>query len=97
MPDDVIHLPGPLQFRGFRSVVGTLWAMADIYQWARCSRGLLSVHVPIADFRGPTKALIATKEMGKVGVPFGQWMNFVHIRAQELISTRLPPLIPVSV
>jgi CHAT domain-containing protein len=29
-PDESIHLAGALQFCGFRSVVGTLWAMADI-------------------------------------------------------------------
>jgi CHAT domain-containing protein len=29
-PDESIHLAAALQFCGFRSVVGTLWAMADI-------------------------------------------------------------------
>jgi CHAT domain-containing protein len=29
-PDEAIHLAAALQFCGFRSVVGTLWAMADV-------------------------------------------------------------------
>jgi CHAT domain-containing protein len=29
-PDEVIHLAAALQFCGFRSVVGTLWAMTDL-------------------------------------------------------------------
>lgn len=28
-PDEVLHLTSAMQFAGFRSVVGTLWAMAD--------------------------------------------------------------------
>ena len=28
-PDEVLHLAAAMQFCGFRSVVGTLWAMAD--------------------------------------------------------------------
>jgi hypothetical protein len=29
-PDEVVHLAAPLQFCGFRSVVGTMWAMEDV-------------------------------------------------------------------
>jgi len=29
-PDEVIHLAAAMQFCGFRSVVGTLWAMEDV-------------------------------------------------------------------
>jgi hypothetical protein len=30
-PDEVVHLASAMQFCGFRSVVGTLWAMEDVY------------------------------------------------------------------
>ena len=29
-PDEVVHFAAAMQFCGFRSVVGTLWAMEDI-------------------------------------------------------------------
>lgn len=28
-PDEVLHLAAAMQFSGFKSVVGTLWGMAD--------------------------------------------------------------------
>jgi CHAT domain-containing protein len=31
-PDEVLHLTAVMQFSGFRSMIGTLWAMADDYE-----------------------------------------------------------------
>jgi CHAT domain-containing protein len=84
-PDEVIHLAAGLQFCGFRSVVGTLWSMADIdgpdvakdfYKYMFREAG------GIGDFRDSAMALnYATREMRKRGVPVDRWINFVHIGA----------------
>jgi CHAT domain-containing protein len=84
-PDEGIHLAAALQFCGFRSVVGTLWAMADIdgpdvaedfywYMFREREAG--------GDFRDSAAALNhATRAMRKRGVPIGRWVNFIHIGA----------------
>jgi CHAT domain-containing protein len=84
-PDEVIHLAAALQFCGFRSVVGTLWAMADIdgpdvaedfYRYMFREPG------GMGDFRDSAMALNhATREMRRRGVPVDRWANFVHIGA----------------
>lgn len=84
-PDEVIHLAGALQFCGFRSVIGTLWAMADVdgpdvaddfYGYMMPERG------PAAEFKQSAEGLNGvTKEMRKRKVPLDRWVNFVHIGA----------------
>ena len=83
-PDEGIHLAAALQFCGFRSVVGTLWAMADIdgpdvaegfyrYMFEQGAGG---------DFRDAAAALNhATRAMRRRRVPVDRWINFVHIGA----------------
>jgi len=84
-PDEAINLAAALQFCGFRSVVGTMWAMADIdgpdvaedfyrYMFSESGAG--------GDFRGAAAALNhATREMRKRRVPVDRWVNFIHIGA----------------
>lgn len=85
-PDEVIHLAAALQFCGFRSVVGTLWAMADIdgpdiaedfyrYMFRESSRAV--------DFKDSAMALNqAIKAMRKrKGMTVDRWINFIHIGA----------------
>jgi CHAT domain-containing protein len=85
IPDESIHLAAALQFSGFRSVVGTLWAMVDndgpdiadaFYKHMFCNA------VDTIDSRDAAKALnVATKELRKKGVPLDRWINFIHIGA----------------
>jgi CHAT domain-containing protein len=84
-PDEVIHLSAALQFSGFRSVVGTLWSMADLDGpdvaedfYRHMFRDLDNV-----DFRDAAAALnVATKAMRRrEGMTLGRWVNFVHIGA----------------
>jgi len=89
-PDEVIHLSAALQFCGFRSVVGTLWAMSnddgpDVVDdfYGHMFRDLRNV-----DFRDAAMALnIVTKEMRRRGSKardptiLSRWVNFVHIGA----------------
>jgi hypothetical protein len=84
-PDEIIHLAAALQFCGFQSVVGTLWAMGDLdapnmardfykYMFRRPESTL--------DFRDSAVALNrATRQMRSRGVPVDCWINFVHIGA----------------
>jgi CHAT domain-containing protein len=84
-PDEVIHLAAGLQFCGFRSVVGTLWSMADIDGPDVAEdfyRHMFREAGGIGDFRDSAMALnCATREMRKRGVPMDRWINFVHIGA----------------
>jgi CHAT domain-containing protein len=69
-PDEVIHLSAALQFCGFRSVVGTLWAMADEDgpDVATDFYGHMFRDLQNVDFRDAATALnIVTKEMRKRG------------------------------
>ena len=84
-PDETIHLAAALQFCGFRSVVGTLWAMADedgptiskeFYKYMFRNPGNK------ADFTDSAEALnVAIRAMRKNGVPLERWILFVHIGA----------------
>jgi tetratricopeptide (TPR) repeat protein len=84
-PDETIHLAAALQFCGFRSVVGTLWAMYDedgpviskeFYKHMFRSPGNK------ADFRDSAEALnVAIRAMRKNGVPLERWILFIHIGA----------------
>ena len=84
-PDEPIHLAAALQFCGFRSVVGTLWAMDDedgptiskeFYKHMFRKSGNK------ANFRDSAEALnVAIRAMRKKGVPLERWIFFVHIGA----------------
>jgi CHAT domain-containing protein len=66
-PDEVIHLAAALQFCGFRSVVGTLWAMEDVDGCDVAEyfyRHMFRTPGAIPNFRDSAEALsLATREM----------------------------------
>ena len=82
-PDETIHLAAALQFCGFPSVVGTLWAAADeagpiiskvFYKYMFRNPG------NEADVRDSAKGLnLAIRALWKEGAPLEDWMAFVHI------------------
>ena len=84
-PDEVVHLAAALQFCGFRSVVGTMWAMEDedgcdvardFYQYMFRTPGALP------NFRDSAEALhMAIREMRKRGLGMDRWVKFVHVGA----------------
>ncbi len=84
-PDEVIHLAAALQFSGFQTVVGTLWAMGDTEapDIAREFYKQIFSDSP----KGGTgdesaRALYAAlKSMRRRNTPFDRWVNFVHIGA----------------
>ncbi|KAJ7281865.1 CHAT domain-containing protein [Mycena rebaudengoi] len=85
-PDEAIHLAAAVQFAGFRSVVGTLWQMADVdgpfvarefyghMFWRGDGRAQFSDAA--AALHGAMKAL-RKKEPTSVN----RWINFIHVGA----------------
>ncbi|KAG8904276.1 hypothetical protein FRB99_001979 [Tulasnella sp. 403] len=83
-PEEFLHLAAAMQFAGFRSMVGTMWAMNDedgprlteaFYR--RISRGSKSGEV--INCSNAAEALRdAVKALRKEKVPFSRWINFVH-------------------
>lgn len=81
-PDEGIHLVAGMQFAGFRSVVGTLWACEDedgpklaeaFYRY------LLKMGGGRIDFSRTAEALAhATKALRRTKVPLGRWIQYVH-------------------
>ena len=81
-PDEVIHLASAMQFAGFRSVIGTMWAVDDghtnkitsmFYDSMRGGEGGLD----------HTRAAVALHKTMKdlVGLPFDQQILYIHLGA----------------
>ena len=81
--DETIHLAAAMQFCGFWSMVGTLWAMDD-EDGPMISKEFYK-HIfrkpgNKADFRDSAEALnLAIREMRKNCMPLERWILFVHI------------------
>jgi CHAT domain-containing protein len=88
--DEALHLAAAVQYCGFRSVVGTMWAMADADGQGLVEdfyRSTLSCEEP-GSSAGPyyertAKALrdAVRKLRRKRGVSLERWVNFVHYGA----------------
>ena len=85
--DEVLHLAAAMQFCGFRSVVGTMWAMADIdgpdlardfYSSVFSDRTQGARH-----YERTAEALRAAvvKLRRKRGMTVERWVNYVHYGA----------------
>jgi len=85
--DEVIHLAAAVQFCGFRSVVGTMWAMADVdgQVLARSFYELVfSDETKVGHYYERTAEALrdAVKKLrGKGGISLERWVNFVHYGA----------------
>jgi CHAT domain-containing protein len=87
--DEGLHLAAAMQYRGFRSVVGTMWAMADT-DGADISRHFYktifsenaSQNAVLYHERSARALQIAvTKLRKKRGITLERWVNFVHYGA----------------
>ncbi|KAI0245126.1 CHAT domain-containing protein [Lactifluus subvellereus] len=82
-PDEVLHLTAAMQFSGFRSVIGTMWAMVD-----EDGQGLsehfyskmFTAGAQVASYETSAMALRhATQKLrAEKGVSLERWVNFVH-------------------
>ncbi len=79
-PDEALHLTAGMQFAGFRSVVGTLWAVhdddgpvvAEIFYSNLLGSGPKQTHSPAVALHR------AVNELRKRKVPVTRWACFVH-------------------
>ncbi|KAI0252005.1 CHAT domain-containing protein [Lactifluus subvellereus] len=85
-PDEVLHLTAAMQFSGFRSVIGTMWAMADEdgkdlseYFYSK----MFAAGAQVASYEQSARALrhAAQKLRTEKGVSLERWANFVHYGA----------------
>ncbi|KAI0247150.1 CHAT domain-containing protein [Lactifluus subvellereus] len=85
-PDEVLHLTAAMQFSGFRSVIGTMWAMVDEdgqdlseYFYGK----VFAAGAQVASYEKSARALRhATQKLRtEKGVSLERWVNFVHYGA----------------
>ncbi|EGN98799.1 hypothetical protein SERLA73DRAFT_19643, partial [Serpula lacrymans var. lacrymans S7.3] len=80
MPDEVIHLAAGIQFSGFRSVIGTMWAVDDATACHMVSQFYSNLFQDGADYTHAAVALDkAAKTVNKKEVPLDQRIVFIHI------------------
>ncbi|KAH0838884.1 hypothetical protein J3R83DRAFT_7311 [Lanmaoa asiatica] len=80
-PDEVIHLASAMQFAGFRSVIGTMWAVDD-GQTNKITSMFYDHMVDESGCLDHTRAAFALhKTMKKVDIPFDQRILYVHLGA----------------
>ena len=84
--DEGLHLAAAVQYCGFRSVVGTMWAMADIdgrdlakYFYKELFSG--SRGTPYHERSAKALQFAVTKLRKKRGITLERWVNFVHYGA----------------
>ncbi|KAG1729213.1 CHAT domain-containing protein [Suillus paluster] len=82
-PDEVIHLAAGLQFSGFKSVIGTLWAVDDAVAKhvveAFYEKMFEDLEDGVMDCTKAALALNAAKDAVKKKVPLEQRIVFIHI------------------
>ncbi|KAI0252441.1 TPR-like protein [Lactifluus subvellereus] len=84
-PDEVLHLTAAMQFSGFRSVIGTMWAMVDEdgqdlseYFYSK----MFAAGAQVASYEKSARALRhATQKLRTKGISLERWVNFVHYGA----------------
>ena len=80
-PDEVIHFAAAMQFLGFRSVIGTMWAVDD----GETNKITSTFYKHMVDESGRldhTRAALAlNRTMELVDVPFDQRILYIHIGA----------------
>jgi CHAT domain-containing protein len=85
--DEALHLTAAMQYRGFRSVVGTMWEMADVdgrdlaktfYKSVFSSQ---EIGVPYYERTAHALRDATQKLRRKKGIKLERWVNFVHYGA----------------
>ena len=85
--DEALHLTAAMQYCGFRSVVGTMWEMADLDGTDLAKsfyKSLFSTQdssVPYYERSAEALRDATQKLRGKRGITLERWVNFVHYGA----------------
>jgi len=90
LSDEALHLTAAMQYCGFRSVVGTMWAMADP-DGRELSRNFYKSVFPAGEGQGVRyyervaealrDAVIKLRRRKGIGMTLERWVNFVHYGA----------------
>jgi CHAT domain-containing protein len=85
-PDEMLHLTAAMQFSGFRSVIGTMWAMVDEDGQELSEhfyRKMFAAGTQVASYEQSARALqYATQKLrSKRRISLERWVNFVHYGA----------------
>ena len=86
MPDEILHLSAAVQYSGFRSVIGTMWEMADEdgQHLAKCFYELVFSDerqgVPYYE-RSAWALAVAVRILRERRVSPERWVNYVHFGA----------------
>ena len=85
-PDEMLHLTAAMQFSGFRSVIGTMWAMVDEDGKELSEhfyRKMFAAGTQVASYEQSARALqYATQKLrSKRRISLERWVNFVHYGA----------------
>ncbi|KAI0266205.1 CHAT domain-containing protein [Gloeopeniophorella convolvens] len=87
-PDEMLHLAAAMQYCGFRSVVGTMWELADPdgkdmakYFYGRLLSPRWDTGVPIAERSAKALQFAVQRLRQKKGMTTERWVNFVHYGA----------------
>ncbi|KAH8105734.1 TPR-like protein [Phellopilus nigrolimitatus] len=83
---EVLHLAAAMQFCGFRSVIGTMWAMADIdgpFIAEKFYKRMFAEDSPELGFKRSARALRKTIQRlrKRPGITVERWVNLIHIGA----------------
>jgi len=90
LSDEALHLTAAMQYCGFRSVVGTMWAMADkdgrdlaknFYKSVFSPAGSLGVRYYERTAEALRDAVINLRRRRGRGMTLERWVNFVHYGA----------------
>ena len=83
--DEGLHLAAAIQYCGFRSVVGTMWAMADTdgedltkHFYKAIFADKADQNVPYHERSARALQIAVTRLRKKRGVTLERWVNFVH-------------------
>jgi CHAT domain-containing protein/tetratricopeptide (TPR) repeat protein len=80
-PDEVIHLASAMQFAGFRSVIGTMWAVDD----GETNKITSTFYMHMVDESGcldhTLAAFALNKTMKSVNIPLDQRILYIHLGA----------------
>jgi CHAT domain-containing protein/tetratricopeptide (TPR) repeat protein len=85
--DEALHLTAAMQYCGFRSVVGTMWAMADTdgqdlaKNFYKSLFSMQDSSVPYYERSAEALRDATQKLRGKRGITLERWVNFVHYGA----------------
>jgi hypothetical protein len=83
LPNESVHISAGLQFAGFRSVVGTMWSIADIdgpFVSKRFYERLYANGTSLPHAEDTALALhVAVRQLRDNSVALERWVPFIHI------------------